>query len=160
MVHLNHPFAPIYDENSRILILGTFPSAKSIEYGFYYGHKQNRFWKLIANLTKTESLPLTIEDKTQMLLKNSIALWDIIQSCDTKGSSDSNITNVIPNDLSVILYNSNIKKIFANGAKAHKISKKYSIDALKLPSTSPANAMYSFEKLIHEWSVILSEIYN
>ena len=94
-----HEFEPVYDERSRILILGTFPSVKSREQHFYYGHPQNRFWKLLAALTQWPQIPQTIEEKKQMLLENEIAIWDVIQSCDIAGSSDSSIKNVVPSDV-------------------------------------------------------------
>ena len=155
---MNHPFEPIYDANSNVLILGTFPSVKSREHHFYYGHPQNRFWKVIAALTKSE-LPTTIEAKKALLLAHGIAIWDVIQSCDIVGSSDSSITNVIPMDFSRILAQSQVKRIFANGATAAKLYQKYceqstGIPIIKLPSTSPANAAFSLEKLLHEWSMI------
>ena len=152
-----HPFDPIFNEHSFILILGTFPSEKSRKYGFFYGHPQNRFWKLIASLTKTEIIPKSIDEKKEILIKNGIALWDIIHSCDIIGSSDASITNIVPNDLSKILEFTNIKQIYANGEKAYRIYMKYchkniKKDIIKLPSTSPANASYSFARLEKEWS--------
>ena len=155
---MNHPFEPIYDANSNVLILGTFPSVKSREHHFYYGHPQNRFWKVISTLTHTK-LPQNIEAKKAMLLAHGIAIWDVIQSCDIVGSSDSSITNVIPMDFSRILAQSQIKRIFANGATAAKLYQKYceqntGIPIIKLPSTSPANATFSLEKLLNEWSMI------
>ncbi|MDR1488623.1 MAG: DNA-deoxyinosine glycosylase [Holosporales bacterium] len=163
MKNLSHPFEPVYDKDSEILILGSFPSEKSREYGFYYGHPQNRFWKILVYLTKTEQIPISIDDKKHMLFKNKIALWDVIKSCSIISSSDSNITNVVPTDLFIILSHSNIKQIFANGDKAYKLYKKYcsehiSIEITKLPSTSPANATYSFERLVEKWSVIMPYI--
>ena len=155
---MNHPFEPIYDANSNVLILGTFPSVKSREHHFYYGHPQNRFWKVISTLTHTK-LPQNIEAKKAMLLAHGIAIWDVIQSCDIVGSSDSSITNVIPMDFSRILAQSQVKRIFANGATAAKLYQKYceqstGIPIIKLPSTSPANAAFSLEKLLNEWSMI------
>ena len=105
-----HPFEAVFDRYSSILILGTFPSEKSRKYGFFYGHPQNRFWKLIALLTKSKKIPESIDEKIEILLKNNIALWDVIHSCDIKGSSDASITNVVPNDLSKILKCSNIRQ--------------------------------------------------
>ena len=116
--HMTHTFLPVYDENSELLILGSFPSVKSREQGFYYGHPQNRFWKVLAAVCECE-VPKTIEEKKKMLLKNHIAIWDVIDSCDIIGSSDSSIKHVVP--------------------------------AVVLPSTSPANAAYSLEKLIEVW---------
>lgn len=157
---MKHPFNPVFDKNSEILILGTFPSEKSREYGFFYGHPQNRFWKIIVLLTKSNKIPQTIYEKKQILLKNRIAIWDTIQSCDIKGSSDISITNIIPNDLSKILEYANIKQIYANGSKAYQIYMKFCYqntgkNILKLPSTSPANASYSLQKLYNAWKVIL-----
>ena len=145
--HITHSFEPIYNEDSEILILGTLPSVKSRENNFYYGHKQNRFWKLLAKLCKEET-PQTIEEKTSMLLRHHIAIWDVIQSCDIKGSSDSSIKNVTPTDLNQILNHCQIRQIYANGNKAGALYKKYQQplterDILVLPSTSPANAAYS-----------------
>ena len=119
--HITHSFEPIYNEDSEILILGTLPSVKSRENNFYYGHKQNRFWKLLAKLCKEET-PQTIEEKTSMLLRHHIAIWDVIQSCDIKGSSDSSIHNVVPNDLSEILQTASIRQIFTNGGTAYRLS--------------------------------------
>ncbi|MBR1734402.1 MAG: DNA-deoxyinosine glycosylase [Alphaproteobacteria bacterium] len=153
---IEHPFAPIFDKNSSILILGSFPSEKSRECGFFYGHPRNCFWKLIANITKTKEIPKTIDEKINILISNQIAIWDVIFSCDVIGSSDSSIKNVVPNDLSKILKFSNIKQIYANGEKAYRIYMKYCYQSIKreiikLPSTSPANAIYSFDQLRLEW---------
>lgn len=156
-----HPFGPIFDKNSQILIVGTFPSEKSRRYGFFYGNPQNRFWRLMALLTKADKVPASIEEKKEILLKNKIALWDVIKTCDIRGSSDSSITNVVPNNLSKILKHSNIRQIFANGEKAYNIYNKYCYNIIekniiKLPSTSPANASYNLEKLKTEWEKILT----
>ena len=153
--HISHTFSPVYDEHSEILILGSFPSVKSREQGFYYGHPQNRFWKVISSICN-QQLPSTIEEKKEMLLKNHIAIWDVIDSCDIIGSSDSSIKNVIPADIVGLLKKTNIKKIFANGKTAGKLYEKFSKEAtgleiIVLPSTSPANAMFSLERLITEW---------
>ena len=157
--HITHSFEPVYDENSRILILGTLPSVKSRENNFYYGHKQNRFWKLLAYLLD-EPVPETIEEKKYMLLKNHIAIWDVIQSCDIKGSSDSSIRNVTPTDIRKILETADIKQVYANGNKAGALYKKYQLpltqkEAVVLPSTSPANAAWTFERLCEAWTQIL-----
>lgn len=157
--HITHSFEPVYDNNSKILILGTLPSVKSRENNFYYGHKQNRFWKVLAHILN-ESVPETVEEKKYMLLKHNIAIWDVIQSCDIKGSSDSSIKNVEPTDIRKILDNSDVKYIFANGNKAGQLYKKYQlpitgIEATVLPSTSPANAAWTFEKLCEAWRRIL-----
>lgn len=153
---MEHPFNPVFDAESKILILGTFPSVKSREYGFFYGHPYNRFWKLLSKLTNSEKVPKLIPEKIQFLIKNRIALWDTIKSCDIEGSKDSSVRNIIPNDLHHILDNSKIEKIYANGSKAFEIYMKYCYpetnkNIIKLPSTSPANAMYSFEKLLVAW---------
>jgi hypoxanthine-DNA glycosylase len=155
-MQLTHPFDPVFDEKSRILILGTFPSLKSREYGFYYGHPQNRFWKVLSSVTNTYPVPETIADKKQMLLRNGIALADVLQSCNIEGSSDGSIRNVIPADLSKIFENSDIERICANGEKAYQLFIKYiGMEVIKLPSTSPANVQYDLEKLILEWEKII-----
>lgn len=156
-----HKFVPVYDEYSRILILGTFPSVKSREQHFYYGHPQNRFWKVLAALTQWSQIPQTIEEKKQMLLENRIAVWDVIQSCDIAGSSDSSIKNVVPSDIGSILKGSRIERIYANGATAKKLYERYilpetGVPIIGLPSTSPANAAYSLERLKESWQQILS----
>ena len=157
--HIEHTFAPVYDADSELLILGTLPSVKSRENHFYYGHKQNRFWKVLATLLK-EPVPDTIEEKKAMLLAHRIALWDVIQSCDIKGSSDSSIKNVQPTDIGMILEKTNVTQIYANGNKAGQLYKRYQfpvtgIEATVLPSTSPANAAWSFDRLCEAWRVIL-----
>ena len=138
--HIEHTFAPVYDADSLVLILGTLPSVKSRENHFYYGHKQNRFWKVMADLCG-EPVPETIEEKKKMLLAHHIAVWDVIQSCDIKGSSDSSIRNVEPTDIRRILAESQITRIYANGNKAGELYRKYQlpltgIEATVLPSTS------------------------
>ena len=153
-----HPIKPVYDKNSKILILGSFPSVKSREEGFFYGHKQNRFWKVVSRIFEEEE-PESIEEKKSLLIRNKIALWDVIQSCDIVGSSDSSISNVVPNDLSIILSTADIKAIYVNGKTAHKYYKKYTEPVIKrpaicLPSTSPANAAWSMEKLLSAWKII------
>lgn len=150
-----HPIEPLYDERSEILILGSFPSVKSREAGFFYGHPQNRFWRVMARICGCET-PGTVQDKKKMLLENRIALWDVIHSCEIVGSSDSSIKNVIPNDLTEILEKADIRHIFVNGKKAEALYQKYieketSIHASVLPSTSPANAMWSEDRLFEEW---------
>ena len=159
--HIVHSFEPVYDKDSEILILGTLPSVKSRENNFYYGHKQNRFWKVLATLLK-EPVPDTIEEKKAMLLARRIALWDVIQSCDIKGSSDSSIKNVQPTDIGMILEKTNVTQIYANGNKAGQLYKRYQfpvtgIEATVLPSTSPANAAWSLERLCEAWYVILEQ---
>lgn len=156
--HVTHTFEPVFDEESRILILGTFPSVKSRENHFYYGHPQNRFWKVMAALTD-ENVPMTIDEKKELLHKHHIALWDTIYSCDIVGSSDSSIKNVVPTDIEPIINNSKITKIFCNGNTSGKYYKKYQqnnigIEAVVLPSTSPANAAFSLERLIDAWQPV------
>lgn len=158
MAQVQHEISPVYDERSRILILGSFPSVKSREAGFFYHHPQNRFWKVLAAVTEQET-PRTIPEKKEFLLKNGIALWDVIASCEIKGSSDSSIRNVVPNDLSRILERADIRQIYANGGTAFRLYQKYPYpvtgrEALRLPSTSPANASCSLDDLIKQWSVI------
>ena len=153
--HIVHPFPPLYDERSKILILGSLPSVKSREQMFFYGHPQNRFWKVMAALLQ-EDVPVNIEEKRAMLLKHHIALWDTIYSCDIIGSSDSSIRNVVPTALKKILQESQVTRIFCNGATSGKYYKKYQekelgITAEVLPSTSPANAAFSLEKSIQIW---------
>ena len=159
---ISHEFAPVFNEQSRILILGTFPSVKSREQKFYYGHPQNRFWKVIARLVNAE-VPLTIAEKKMLLLDNKIAVWDVIQSCEIEGSSDASIHEVIPNDLSEILATADIRAIYTNGGKAFELYDKYiypvnGIKAQKLPSTSPANAGYSLERLKEAWMEIVKTL--
>lgn len=150
-----HNIPPVYDENSCILILGSFPSVKSREMQFFYGHPQNRFWKVLSSVLGSEC-PVTVEEKKQFLLSNKIAVWDIIKSCEITGSSDSSIKNAEPNDFTEIFKAADIKAVFANGATAYKLCKEYhEFDVIKLPSTSPANAAFSLERLIGAWSVIL-----
>lgn len=154
-----HTFEPVWDEHSRILILGTFPSVKSRENQFYYGHPQNRFWKVIAGLTG-RPLPETIEEKKALLLASRIAIWDVIASCTITGSSDSSIRDVTVNDIRGLLQKSNICYIYGNGAKACELYDRYvreqtGMDIVKLPSTSPANAAFRLERLLEEWRKFL-----
>ena len=153
-----HPFPPLYDENSQILILGSFPSVKSREAMFFYGHPQNRFWKVASRIFGAP-VPETIDEKKKFLLSNKIALWDVIASCEIKGSSDSSIKNVVPNDLSEIFKKADIKHIFVNGKTAEKYYNKYTKDtvgkaAVCLPSTSPATAAWTVERLVKAWEII------
>lgn len=159
-----HPISPLFDEKAKILILGSFPSVKSREQGFFYGHPQNRFWRVISRICG-ESVPETIEEKTRLILDNHFALWDVIHSCEITGSADSSIKNVQPNDLSVILEKANIKQIFLNGKKAEALYNKYikdsvSIPAAVLPSTSPANASWSVDRLFEYWNAEISKAKN
>lgn len=153
---IKHPFPPLFDCKSKILILGSFPSVKSREEKFFYGHPQNRFWKVMATILN-EEIPKTIEDKKRILLCHNIALWDSIASCEIEGSSDASIDKVVPNDLSPIFAEANIKAVFCNGKKAHQLYIKHieplvGRKAICLPSTSPANASWTFDKLIEVYS--------
>lgn len=158
MKRIVHPIPPLYDSNSKILILGSFPSVKSREEMFFYGHKQNRFWKTVSAVLNV-SAPETVEEKKAMLLSHGIALWDVIGECEISGSSDSSITNEKVNDITPILNTACIKAVFTNGKKAHglyvkKMQPLVNIEAVYLPSTSPANAAFSLENLIDKWKVI------
>ena len=156
--HIVHPFPPLFDAASETLILGSFPSVKSREAMFFYGHPQNRFWKLIA-LLYGEEPPVTTEEKSSLILRHHLALWDSIRSCTIIGSSDSSVRDVTPNDFSPILQNSRVSRVFCNGALSYDLYMKYSfpstgIAARKLPSTSPANAAYSLSRLAEAWKII------
>ena len=153
-----HSIDPVYDGGSKILILGSFPSVASREVGFFYGHPQNRFWRVLSALLGAE-MPRTVEDKKALLISHGIALWDVIASCEIVGSADSTIKDAVANELSVILSSADIRAIFVNGKTALKyydkyLKDKYGREAICLPSTSPANAAYSLPRLISEWSVI------
>lgn len=153
--HVVHTFEPIFDEKSQILILGSFPSVASRENEFYYGHPQNRFWKVLVGVFGGQ-VPKTIEEKRAFLLCNQVALWDVIAECDIVGSSDSSISNVVANDMQVILKKANVRAIYANGDKAYRLFLKYcSTDGQpeisKLPSTSPANAAWKLDRLTEAW---------
>lgn len=158
MERVSHPIPPLYNEASKVLVLGSFPSVKSREGQFFYHHPQNRFWKVISTIFD-EPLPHTIEEKRNLLLHNNIAVWDVIQSCEIVGSADSSIKNVIANDLSGILNVANISQIITNGRTSGQLYMKHifpqtKIEALCLPSTSPANASCSMDCLVKEWSVL------
>lgn len=181
--HIMHTFGPVFDADSEILILGSLPSVQSRAQQFYYGHPQNRFWKVLAAVYQNP-VPVSIEEKKAFLQKNHVALWDVIASCDIVGSSDSSIKNVKENDIDVILKSATIKAIYLNGGKAYELFVKYckatlqkmnllesaapmaskkifntiqQLKIVKLPSTSPANAAWSLERLIHTWSAEILE---
>ena len=159
MERLFHPIPPVFDANSKILILGSFPSVKSREFSFYYQHPQNRFWKVLASILSCPE-PSCISEQKYLLLYNHIALWDVIASCTISGSSDSSIRNAVPNDLTLIFNASQIRKVFLNGNTAYNLYNKYCfqnthVSAIKLPSTSPANAGYSLDSLIDIWRQII-----
>lgn len=148
----------MYDKDSRILILGSFPSVKSREQQFFYGHRQNRFWRVVAQVFDC-AVPESIEQKREMLSTHHVAVWDVIASCEITGSSDASIRDVVPNDLSVILSQADIQAIYTNGGKAQELYRKYIFpvngrEAVSLPSTSPANAGYSLQRLVEAWKVI------
>ena len=156
--HVIHPIPPVYDAQSRILILGSFPSVKSREMQFFYGHPQNRYWKVLAAVY-SEEVPMTIPERRSFLLRNRIAAWDVIASCDIKGSSDASIRNVIPNDLRILLEAAPIERIYVNGRTAENMYLRYTQPTIGrpcicLPSTSPANAAWSLDRLVEAWRVI------
>lgn len=153
--YVEHEFAPVYNEKSKVLVLGSLPSVKSREQGFYYGHPRNRFWKVVASVLGV-SVPLTIEEKKQMLLVGHVAVYDVIQNCEIVGSSDSSIRNVIPADIKSIVEYAPIRAVFTNGKTAGRLYKKYQLEhidlpMIELPSTSPANAAFSLERLEAIW---------
>lgn len=159
---VTHSFDAYYNKDSKILILGSIPSIKSRELGFYYMHPQNRFWKVMSKVLQ-EKYPETIEDKKNLLKKNKIALWDVINSCDIENSSDSSISNVVPNDIASLLKKTYIKKIYVTGRKALELYQKYiyfttGLEAIYLPSPSPANAILKEIDLIEKYQVIRSDI--
>lgn len=149
---VTHEFGAFFDKDSRVLILGTIPSPKSREQGFYYGHPQNRFWKVLADVLGEKVVPQTVEERKKFLKRNRIALWDVLESCEIKGASDVSIRNARPNDMNRILQAADIRAIFVAGTKAAKLYKKLclptcGVEAIQLPSTSPANCGCSDEKL-------------
>ena len=153
-----HPIEPVFDQNSRVLILGSFPSVKSREAQFFYGHPQNRFWRVLSNLFG-EPAGETPAEKTAFLLRHHLALWDVIQSCEITGSADSSIKHAVPNDLTAILQTAPVTQIFTNGKTADRLYRQYllpatGMDAVCLPSTSPANAQWSPEKLVVAWQAV------
>ena len=153
-----HPIEPVYDSNSRVLILGSFPSVKSREAAFFYGHAQNRFWKVLAAVFH-RPVPASVEEKRALLLEEGVALWDVIASCEIQGSSDSSIKNAVPNDLTPIFEAAHIEAIYVNGKTAEKYYKKYLLpvthrEAVVLPSTSPANAAWNLERLVGAWQIL------
>ncbi len=156
-----HPIPPIWNEKSRVLILGSFPSVKSREVQFFYGHPQNRFWRVIASVYAAE-VPQTIDEKRTFLKNHQIALWDVIASCTIQGSADASIQRVQPTDLSEIIAGAPIRTVFCNGQTSYKLYQKYqkkqiSLPVIPLPSTSPANAGWSLERLIDAWQIIRTE---
>ena len=163
MARLSHTIPPTFDENSRVLVLGSFPSPKSREFGYNYGHPQNRFWKVLATLAE-EPTPATNDDKRQFCLRHGIALWDVIAECDIEGASDSSIRNARPNQLSLITKTAPIEAVFCTGAKAYELYQRLGCEqecglrATRLPSTSPANAACSFDRLLEAYSAIFTHL--
>lgn len=156
--HITHPIPPLYNENSRVLILGSFPSRASRSAAFFYGHPRNRFWQIIARVTG-DPTPQSTDEKRALALRHGIALWDTIASCDIRGSSDASISNVVVNDISAILNTAPIKAVFTNGTASSKLYEKYilpetGVRSTALPSTSPANAAMSADALYLRWRVI------
>ena len=157
--HVTHEaFGPLYDADSEVLILGSIPSPKSREQRFYYGHPQNRFWKVMAAVLE-ESLPSTVEEKAEMMHRHHIALWDSLSECDLRGATDASIQNPVPTDIPWLLRETKIHAVFCTGATAYRYYEKYhfpatGISAVRLPSTSPANAAVSLEKLTEAYKMI------
>lgn len=159
MERVEHPFSPVVDQDCRILILGSFPSVKSREDGFFYGHPQNRFWKVLANVLH-EDVPADISQKKSLLLRHHIALWDVIASCEITRSSDATVKNAVPVDILRVTESAHISTVICNGTLAGKLYKRYlqpvtGFEATVLPSTSPANAAWTLEKLIKAWSACI-----
>lgn len=155
---VNHVLKPIYNSQSKILILGTMPSPKSRELGFYYGHPQNRFWNVLSDVLEVP-FPQTTEEKKKLVLDNNIALWDVLESCEIKGASDSSIRNPKPNDINKLIKETNITKIFATGKKAEQLYNKLCLKDVKipcicLPSTSPANCSMTYEEVKEKYLII------
>lgn len=163
MEHLTHSIPPTYDERSRVLVLGSFPSPKSRSYGFNYGHPQNRFWRVLAELAG-EELPASVEDRRAFCLRHGIALWDVVAECDIQGASDASIKNARPNQLSLITRSVPIEAVFCTGAKSHELYRRLGceeecgLSATRLPSTSPANAACSMERLLAAYAAIFEHL--
>lgn len=161
MEHLIHTIPPTFDKHSRVLVLGSFPSPKSREGQFNYGHPQNRFWRVLSQLAG-EELPATNEEKRAFCLRHHIALWDVIAECDIEGASDTSIRNARPNKLSLITKAAPIEAVYCTGAKAHQLYRRLGCEqecglpATRLPSTSPANAACKMEQLLAAYSVIFA----
>ena len=149
-----HGFGPFYCGESELLILGSFPSVKSREQAFYYAHPQNRFWRVLA-LSFGEGVPESLPEKQELLLRHKIALWDVIESCEITGSSDSSIKDVLPADIPALIAKTSVRRVILNGRTAGKLFLRFdaliSLPSVCLPSTSPANASFSLERLISEW---------
>lgn len=160
--HVKHQFGAVIDKNCAILILGSVPSVKSVEGNFYYMHRKNRFWKVLSALLDEDLYAMNNDERRSALLKKHIALYDSVEECDISGSSDSKITNIVPADIPSLIHGTKIKHIFCNGTASYNTLIKYHPQladiATKLPSTSPANAAFSLDRLIAEWRVILNHI--
>lgn len=155
---VTHTFLPVFDEKSRVLVLGTMPSPKSREQGFYYGHPRNRFWKVLADVLEVP-VPETIEEKKHMVLTHKIAIWDVLKSCEIKGAEDGSIKNPVVNDMNEVLKHADIQAVFATGGKAAQLYQKYcfketGVPIIKLPSTSPANCGMKYETILAEYMKI------
>lgn len=158
---LLHAIPPVYDRHSRVLILGSFPSVRSREEGFFYGHPQNRFWKVLAAVFSAP-VPVSVPEKKAFLLSHGIALWDVIARCEITGSSDASVRNAEPTDLSVILQNASVRRVYCNGTLAYDLYRRYQLsltglEAVRLPSTSPANAAWTESRLREAWQVITED---
>jgi len=154
-----HPFQPVFDKYSHTLVLGSFPSVKSREIGFYYGHPQNRFWPLLSTLFEETAVPLTTEERRRFVLHHGIALWDTIASCEITGSSDASIRNAVPNDIAGLIKQSSVTRVFCNGKRSYYLYMRFCVhqtgmNAILLPSTSAANAAWSLPRLAQAWKVI------
>jgi hypoxanthine-DNA glycosylase len=155
---ITHPLRPVFQADSKVLILGSFPSVKTREYGFFYGHAQNRFWPLLERIFDVKPLA-DIEEKKAFLLQHHLAVYDVVYRCDIIGSSDASIQNAIPSDLSPIIKEADIQQIFCNGGTAYRYYQTYQErktgrKAIQLPSTSPANARYSMDDLYNQWKIL------
>ena len=156
--HIKRTFGPVYNQNSKVLILGSFPSIKSREANFYYGHPQNRFWLIIGKILECD-IPASVEEKRALLLESGIALWDIIEECDIVGSSDASIRNIIPVDIQQVLEAADIAQIYCNGSTSYDLFIRYLTPVcgrkpVKLPSTSPANAAWNLTRLYESWKQV------
>ena len=153
---VEHAFAPVYDSQSRVLLLGTMPSPQSVKHGFYYSHPQNRFWRLLAALYG-EDVPCTVEEKRALVLRHGLALWDVLARCEIAGASDASIRHGVPNDIAWLLREAPIERIYTTGKTAYSLFQKLIAptlgrDAIYLPSTSPANqALFPWDKLLAAW---------
>ena len=159
-MRVEHGFGPVFDARSRVLILGSFPSVKSREVGFYYGHPQNRFWRVLGRILN-DPAPDGIEERKAYLSRHGVALWDSVVSCEITGSADASIRDPEPADLSLILSVSPVRAVFCNGALSRSLLQKNQtlpddLPVFRLPSTSPANAAWSLEQLAEEWKIVSS----